>query len=219
MSRKTSSKWIDRQIKDPFVKQRNHLSARSRAFFKLVEINDKQRFIKKGYKVIDMGAAPGGWSEAACKIIGPRGHILSIDSSDFKSLRNGTCLKIDCLDACLEDEIKKVFVPGSVDVVMSDMAPNLSGIKAKDEAAWLRLVEVSLSTAELFLQKNGAFLVKFFQFRDTASAYNRIKVGLRLFNDLSQSLHGLNQPNFIYWQRKKVRIKGCWTEKSVNVNK
>ena len=133
-------------------------------------------------------------------------------------MRNGTCLKIDCLDACLEDEIKKVFVPGSVDVVMSDMAPNLSGIKAKDEAAWLRLVEVSLSTAELFLQKNGAFLVKFFQFRDTASAYNRIKVGLRLFNDLSQSLQGLNQPNFIYWhKKKKVRIKGCWTEKSVNV--
>lgn len=157
------------------MKQRNQLCARSRAFFKLVEINDKQRFIKKGQKVIDMGAAPGGWSEAACEIIGSRGHILSIDSSDFKSVRNGTCLKIDCFDACLEDEIKKVFVPNSVDVVMSDMAPNLSGIKARDEAAWLRLVEVSLSTAQLFLQKNGVFLVKFFQFRDTASAYNRIQ--------------------------------------------
>ena len=93
MSRKTSSKWIDRQIKDPFVKQRNHLSARSRAFFKLVEINDKQHFIKKGYKVIDMGAAPGGWSEAACEIIGSRGHILSIDSSDFKSCEEWNLFK------------------------------------------------------------------------------------------------------------------------------
>lgn len=218
MSRKTSNKWIDRQIKDPFVKQRNHLSARSRAFFKLVEINDKQRFIKKGYKVIDMGAAPGGWSEAACEIIGPRGHILSIDSSDFKSLRNGTCLKIDCLDACLEDEIKKVFVPGSVDVVMSDMAPNLSGIKAKDEAAWLRLVEVSLSTAELFLQKNGAFLVKFFQFRDTASAYNRIKSRFEIVQRLKpKSSRSQSAEFYILAKKKKVRIKGCWTEKSVNV--
>ena len=175
MSKKTNSKWINRQTKDPFVKRRNQLSARSRAFFKLVEINAKKHFIKRGYKVIDMGAAPGGWSEAASEVIGPHGHILSVDSCDFKSVRNGTSLKINCLDPRLRGKITEVFVPGSVDVVMSDMAPNLSGIKARDEANWLDLVNVSLSIADLFLQKNGAFLVKFFQFRDTASAYNRIQ--------------------------------------------
>ena len=218
MSRKTSNKWIDRQIKDPFVKQRNHLSARSRAFLSWLRLTINNVLSRRGHKVIDMGAAPGGWSEAACEIIGPRGHILSIDSSDFKSLRNGTCLKIDCLDACLEDEIKKVFVPGSVDVVMSDMAPNLSGIKAKDEAAWLRLVEVSLSTAELFLQKNGAFLVKFFQFRDTASAYNRIKSRFEIVQRLKpKSSRSQSAEFYILAKKKKVRIKGCWTEKSVNV--
>ena len=184
MSKKTSSKWINRQTKDPFVKRRNQLSARSRAFFKLVEINDKQRFIKKGYKVIDMGAAPGGWSEAASEVIGSHGHILSVDSSDFKSVRNGTSLKINCLDPRLKGKITGVFVPGSVDVVMSDMAPNLSGIKARDEANWLDLVDVSLSIADLFLQKNGTFLVKFFQFKDTASAYNRIQNSFRMVKRL-----------------------------------
>lgn len=209
MSRKTSSKWIDRQVKDPFVKQRNQLSARSRAFFKLVEINDKKHFIKKGYKVIDMGAAPGGWSEAACEIIGSRGHILSIDSIDFRSVRNGTCLKIDCLDACLEDEIKKVFVAGSVDVVMSDMAPNLSGIKAKDEAEWLKLVDVSLSTAQLFLQKNGAFLVKFFQFGDTASAYNRIQNRFEVVQRLKpKSSRSESSEFYVLAQRKKSSDSG-----------
>ncbi len=185
------------------MKQRNQLSARSRAFFKLVEINDKQRFIKKGHKVIDMGAAPGGWSEAACEMIGSRGHILSIDSSDFKSVRNGTRLKINCLDVCLEDEIKKVFMPDSVDVVMSDMAPNLSGIKAKDEAAWLRLVEVSLSTAQLFLQKNGVFLVKFFQFRDTASAYNRIQDRFEIVQRLKPKSSRSESSEFYVLAKKK----------------
>lgn len=175
MSKKASNKWIDRQTKDPFVRRRIQLSTRSRAYFKLVEINDKQRFIKKGYKVIDMGAAPGGWSEAASEVVGSHGHILSIDSSDLKRVRNGTSLKINCFDARLRNEISKVFLPGSVDVLMSDMAPNLSGIKAKDEAAWLSLVDASRQTAQLFLHKNGVFLVKFFQFRDTASAYTRIK--------------------------------------------
>ena len=160
MSRKTSSKWIDRQVKDPFVKQRNQLSARSRAFFKLVEINDKKHFIKKGYKVIDMGAAPGGWSEAACEIIGSRGHILSIDSIDFKSVRNGTCLKIDCLDACLEDKIKKVFVPGSVDVVMSDMAASSSGHKKTDHLRIMALCETAAYFAFDVLEEGGTFVAK-----------------------------------------------------------
>ena len=184
MSKKTGSKWINRQRKDPFVKRRDQLSIRSRAFFKLVEINDKQCFIRKGFRVIDLGAAPGGWSEAASEVVGSHGHILSIDSSDLRSVRNGSCLKINCLDVKLKEKISEVFAPGSVEVVMSDMAPNLSGIKAKDEANWLDLVDASLSIAELFLQKNGAFLVKFFQFRDTSSAYNRIQNSFRVVKRL-----------------------------------
>ena len=175
MSKKTNKRWLERQAKDPYVKQRNDLSIRSRAFFKLIEINKKKQFIKKGYKVIDLGAAPGGWSEAASELVGDEGQILSVDSRPFKKVTNATILKIDCLDESLGQEISNIFALSSVDVVMSDMAPNLSGIKPKDEAAWLRLVEVSLSTAISFLKKNGVFLVKFFQFGDTASAYNRIQ--------------------------------------------
>ena len=205
MSKKTSSRWITRQTKDPFVRRRNQLSTRSRAFFKLVEINDKQRFINKGCKVIDMGAAPGGWSEAASEVVGPHGHILSIDNSDLRSVRNGTSLKINCFDARLEDKISEVFVPGSVDVVMSDMAPNLSGIRAKDEANWLELVNVSISIAESFLQKNGSFLVKFFQFRDTASAYKRIQNRFHLVQRLKpKSSRSESSEFYVLAKTKKI---------------
>lgn len=204
MSKKTSKKWLDRQAKDPFVKQRNELSARSRAFFKLVEINKKKQFIKKGNKIIDLGAAPGGWSEAASGLVGEEGQILSVDSRSFKRVANSTQLKINCLDTGLRDEIKNVFALESVDVVMSDMAPNLSGIKPKDEAAWLELVEVSLAVALSFLKKNGVFLVKFFQFGDTASAYSRIQNRFNLVQNIKPTSSRSDSSEFyVFASRKK----------------
>ena len=175
MAKKGSGNWIERQASDHFVRQRNQFSTRSRAFFKLTEINKKRPFIKKGHKIIDLGAAPGGWSEAASRLVGQTGHILSVDSKNLESVKNSTFLQIDCLNKNLLDEIEKTFSLDSVDAVISDMAPNLSGIKPKDEAAWLELVEVSMAVALAFLKKNGVFLVKFFQFGDTVSAYNRIQ--------------------------------------------
>ena len=196
MAKKGSSKWIERQASDHFVRQRDQLSTRSRAFFKLTEINKKKPFIKKGHKIIDLGAAPGGWSEAASRLVGQTGHILSVDSKNFESVKNSTFLQIDCLNKNLLDEIEKTFSLDSVDAVISDMAPNLSGIKPKDEAAWLELVEASMAVALAFLKENGVFLVKFFQYGDTASAYNRIQSRFRRVQRMKPLSSRVNSPEF-----------------------
>lgn len=164
MPRKRSSRrWLSEHFNDPYVKQAQRRGLRSRAVFKLQEINDRDEIFKPGQTVVDLGAAPGGWSEYAAQKVLPTGRVVGIDllpmpvpagvafvNADFASDEG-----LAALDNLLEGQ--------AADVVLSDMAPNLSGIKAVDQPRAMMLAELALDFCDTRLNPGGTLLVKVFQ--------------------------------------------------------
>ena len=170
-----NNKWIRRQAEDPFVKRRNLEGHRSRAAFKLEQLNNKDKFIRSANNVIDLGSAPGGWSEYTSKIVGPKGKVLAIDGRSMSEVEGVTYLKGDCGDADIIAQVKKLIGLKTCDLVLSDLAPNITGIKLVDQAAWRNLIEIALNYVSLFLKPGGNFVGKFFQFEDTEEVVSTLK--------------------------------------------
>jgi 23S rRNA (uridine2552-2'-O)-methyltransferase len=161
--RKLSSRtWLERQLADPYVARAQREGYRSRAAFKLIEIDDKYRLLKQGARVIDLGAAPGGWSEIAAKRIGPTGRIVALDILDFKPMTGVEFLKLDFLDASAPDRLKEML-GGNADVVLSDMAANTTGHRKTDHLRIMALAEAAAYFAREVLNNGGIFLCKVLQ--------------------------------------------------------
>ena len=122
----SSRAWLERQLSDPYVARAKREGYRSRAAFKLAEIDDKFHLLKKGARVVDLGAAPGGWSEIAARRIGPSGKVIALDILDMKPIAGVEFVKLDFLDAAAPDRLK-AMLGGKADVVLSDMAANATG--------------------------------------------------------------------------------------------
>jgi 23S rRNA (uridine2552-2'-O)-methyltransferase len=162
-SRKLSSRtWLERQLADPYVARAKKEGYRSRAAFKLIEIDDKYRLFKHGSRVVDLGAAPGGWSEIAAKRVGPSGRVIALDILDFKPMTGVEFLKLDFLDASAPDRLKEML-GGKADVVLSDMAANTTGHRQTDHLRIMALAEAAALFAREVLNKGGAFLCKVLQ--------------------------------------------------------
>ncbi|HMJ44128.1 MAG TPA: RlmE family RNA methyltransferase [Pseudolabrys sp.] len=164
-NRKLSSKlWLDRQLNDPYVARAKREGMRSRAAFKLSEIDDKARFLKKGGRVIDLGAAPGGWSQVAAKRVGApqQGRVVAIDLLDIDPLPGVEFMQLDFLDDSAPDKLK-AMLGGRADVVLSDMAANATGHRKTDHIKIIALVEVAVEFAREVLAPGGAFLAKVLQ--------------------------------------------------------
>jgi len=163
--RKLSSKlWLERQLNDPYVAQAKRDGYRSRAAYKLIEIDDKYHFLKHGIAVVDLGAAPGGWSQIAAKRVGAvngKGKVVAIDLLEMPEVPGVNFAQLDFL---AEDAPHKLIamMGGRADVVMSDMAPNMSGIASADQARAIALAELALEFALKHLKPHGNFLVKTF---------------------------------------------------------
>ena len=163
MSKANNSKnWIKNHVKDPFVIQAQKDGYRSRAAYKLIEIDKKYKIIKSGITAVDMGAAPGGWSQVLSKKIGSNGKIIAIDLLDVNPIQG-----IDFIqgDFTQEEVLRKMIDKlknKPVDLVISDMAPNISGIKMVDQQRAINLNELALDFASKHLKQNGFFLVKSF---------------------------------------------------------
>jgi 23S rRNA (uridine2552-2'-O)-methyltransferase len=174
MKRSHSSKlWLMRHVNDPFVKRSKAEGFRSRAIYKLKEIDEKDRLIRPGAVVVDLGAAPGGWSQHAASRVGARGRVVAIDLLDMGPVNGVTFIKGDFSADSGLAEVEKALAGAPVDVVLSDMAPNISGIMLSDQARALALVELALDFALSHLKPGGTFLVKTFQgegFDDTIKA-------------------------------------------------
>lgn len=163
MSRSTSSdKWLKEHFDDSYVKRAKEHGYRSRACFKLLEIQKKDRIFKKGMTVVDLGAAPGGWSQVAAELVGVEGCVLASDILPMDTVPNVTFVQGDF--SC--NEVYEALVMQTpregVDLVISDMAPNMSGNKAQDQARSMYLAEMALDFAINVLKARGSFLIKVF---------------------------------------------------------
>ena len=163
--RKLSSKlWLERQLNDPYVARAKREGLRSRAAFKLSEIDDKARFLKKGARVIDLGAAPGGWSQVSAKRVGApqRGRVVAIDLLTMDPLPGVEFVQLDFLDPAAPDKLKAIL-GGGADVVLSDMAANATGHRKTDHIKIVALVEAAAEFAREVLAPGGTFLAKVIQ--------------------------------------------------------
>jgi 23S rRNA (uridine2552-2'-O)-methyltransferase len=164
MSRsKSSSRWMQEHFDDEYVKLAQTQGYRSRAVFKLKEIQEKDKFIKPGMNVVDLGAAPGGWSQFARPILGKKSKLIALDILPMEPIEGVTFIQGDFRETAVLDALTTVLEAAPVDIVMSDMAPNISGNKGIDQPNSIYLGELALGTAKAVLVKGGAFLVKVFQ--------------------------------------------------------
>jgi 23S rRNA (uridine2552-2'-O)-methyltransferase len=161
--RKPSSRaWLERQINDPYVARAKREGLRSRAAFKLAEIDDKYRLFKPGARVVDLGAAPGGWSEIAARRVGPGGRVVALDILDMKPVAGVEFLKLDFLDAAAPARLKEML-GGKADVVLSDMAANATGHRQTDHLRIMALAEAAADFAREVLSEGGTFVCKVLQ--------------------------------------------------------
>ncbi len=158
----SSRTWLERQIKDPYVVRAKREGFRSRAAYKLAEIDDKYRLLKPGTRVVDLGAAPGGWSEIAARRVGAGGRVLAIDVLDMKPIAEVEFLKLDFLDAAAPQRLKDLL-GGQADLVLSDMAANATGHRRTDHLRIMALAEAAAHFAREVLAPGGSFLCKVLQ--------------------------------------------------------
>jgi len=162
---KTSSsvRWMNEHLKDEFVKKAQKEGYRSRAAYKLLEIIDKDQIIKTGFKVLDLGAAPGGWSQVAIKIVGKTGQVIATDILPVESIANVEFLQGDFTEERIYKKLLNLTNKQKINVVLSDMAPNMSGQISIDQPKSMYLAELALDMATKVLSHNGHFVVKIFQ--------------------------------------------------------
>lgn len=164
MSRSKSSKgWLKEHFDDHYVKMAQKQGYRSRACFKLLEIQEKDKLIRTGMTVVDLGAAPGGWSQVAAEIVGSSGRVIASDILPMDSLADVEFVQGDFTDQQVLDKLLNLLNGEKADLVISDMAPNMSGMKDVDQPQSIYLVELALDMAQQVLKPGGSFLSKVFQ--------------------------------------------------------
>jgi len=159
---KSSNRWLEEHVNDPFVKQAQIDGYRSRASYKLLEINQKDRLIQPGKLVVDLGSAPGGWSQVAAALVGDKGRVVASDILEMAPVAGVEFIQGDFTEQEVFDEIMAVLDGARADAVISDMAPNISGVNATDQAASMYLVELALDMACQVLKPGGSFVAKVF---------------------------------------------------------
>jgi 23S rRNA (uridine2552-2'-O)-methyltransferase len=160
---KSSNQWMQEHFDDEYVKAAKVQGYRSRAVFKLAEIQEKDQLIKTGMNIVDLGAAPGGWSQFAQQRLGKGNKLIALDILPMDAIDGVDFIQGDFLEQAIIERLYTALDGVPVHLVLSDMAPNMSGNKAVDQPRSLYLCELALDTAKSILAKNGGFLVKVFQ--------------------------------------------------------
>jgi len=160
---KSSARWIEEHENDEFVLKARREGYRSRACYKLIEIDDKYRLLRPGMTVVDLGAAPGGWTQVALKKVGAKGCVIGLDLLEIEPLPGASLIQGDFTADEALNELMAVLDGRAVDLVISDMAPNLSGMKDIDQPRAMYLVELAVDFARQVLRPGGAFVAKCFE--------------------------------------------------------
>lgn len=159
----SSKRWLVEHEHDTYVQEARRLGYRSRAVFKLKEFHERDRLLKQGQVVVDLGAAPGGWSQLARPLLGPKGRLIALDILEMEPLPEVQFILGDFREESVLRQLEEAVGDRAVDLVLSDMAPNLSGVDAADQAGTVYLCELALEFARAHLKPKGTLLVKIFQ--------------------------------------------------------
>ena len=177
----SSKRWLKEHFDDDYVQRAQREGYRSRACYKLMELNQKDKLIKPGMTVIDLGSAPGGWSQVAAELVGDRGVVLASDILPMDPLAGVEFIRGDFTEQAVFDQLLAALDGRPVDLVISDMAPNMSGMAAVDQPQSMYLVELALDMARQVLKPGGNFVAKVFQgegfdelLRDMRSSFNSV---------------------------------------------
>jgi len=160
---KSSSRWLQEHVNDPYVKQAQKEGYRARSSYKLLELNERDRLIRPGMRVLDLGSAPGGWSQVAAALVGGKGRVLATDILPMEPLKNVDFIQGDFREESVLERILAHLDGAQVDLIISDIAPNISGISSADQAASIYLLELALDMARRVLKPGGNFVAKMFQ--------------------------------------------------------
>ena len=164
MSRsKSSGNWLQQHVNDPYVKQAQKDGYRSRASYKLIQLNEKDKLIRPGMLIVDLGCAPGGWSQVAGNLVGAKGKVIATDILPMDPLKNVDFILGDFTEQAVVDQILARLENRKPDLIICDIAPNISGIDVADQASSMYLVELALDMARQVLKPKGDFVAKVFQ--------------------------------------------------------
>jgi len=175
----SSRRWLNEHFNDPYVKQAQQKGYRSRAIYKLMELQERDRLFKPGMTVIDLGSAPGGWAQFVAEKIGRKGCIIAMDILPMEPLDAVEFIQGDFTDDLVFQELLVRLQDKSVDCVISDMAPNMSGMDSVDQPRSVYLAELALDFALKVLAKQGSFLVKIFQGEGFDEYLGQVKINFK----------------------------------------
>ena len=173
----SSARWLERQLNDPYVAEAKAQGFHSRAAFKIDQMNNDLKLFRRGMKVIDLGAAPGGWTQVACEIVEPGasgGKVVAIDYLDMKPVAEAIFFKMDFMDNDAPEKLKEA-IGGSAHVVLSDMAPPTTGHRETDHLRIMDLAEAAYDFAKEVLLPGGSFVCKVFQGGSSKDLLNKLK--------------------------------------------
>ena len=154
---------MQEHVNDPYVKQAQKDGYRSRASYKLIELNERDKLIRPGMLILDLGSAPGGWSQVAGKLVGEKGRVLATDILPMDAIRNVDFIQGDFTEEAVFNQILEALAGRKPDLIISDIAPNITGIESADQASSIYLVELALDMARRVLKSKGNFVAKVFQ--------------------------------------------------------
>ena len=187
---KSSSAWLKRHVNDPYVHRARAHGYRSRAAYKLIEIAKRDGLARPGDHVVDLGAAPGGWAQALAERVGRSGRVIAVDLLEIAPIPGVTIVRGDFREEAVLRRLEDAMEGRKLDLVVSDMAPNLSGVRATDQARSIHLCELALEFARVHLKPKGAFLVKVFQ----GAGYPEFLAAMRgVFIDVSSRKPGASR--------------------------
>jgi 23S rRNA (uridine2552-2'-O)-methyltransferase len=180
---KSSHHWLQEHVNDPYVKQAQRDGYRSRASYKLLQLNEKDKLIRPGMLVVDLGSAPGGWSQVAGRLVGEKGRVVATDILPMDPLANVEFVQGDFTDEAVLREILERLGGRQPDLIICDIAPNISGVDSADQASSMYLVELALDFARQALKPRGDFVAKVFQgagsdayLKDVRSSFDKVLV-------------------------------------------
>jgi 23S rRNA (uridine2552-2'-O)-methyltransferase len=160
---KSSGNWLREHVNDPYVKQAQKDGYRSRASYKLIQLNEKDNLIRPGMLIVDLGSAPGGWSQVAGRLVGDKGTVVATDILPMDPIKNVEFVQGDFTEETVLNQILALLEGGTPDLILCDIAPNITGIDVADQASSMYLVELALDMARQILKPKGDFVAKVFQ--------------------------------------------------------
>lgn len=180
---KSSSRWLNEHVNDPYVKRAQKDGLRSRASYKLMELNEKDKLIRPGMLIMDLGSAPGGWSQVAGKLVGEKGRVIATDILPMDPLDNVDFIQGDFTSDAVFQQLLAMLDGRLPDLIISDIAPNISGVAVADQASSMYLVELTLDMVRQVLKPGGNYAVKVFQgegsaefLKDVRSSFEKVSI-------------------------------------------